>query len=150
MGQPKNRNKKNTAWLWIVLHLMLAVYALSTVFSKFAAQEEHLTFRFFLFYGLVILLLGLYAIGWQQIIKRLPLTVAYANKAVSVIWGCIYGMIFFKEKLNTGKIIGGLLVVAGVVLFALSDTYEKTTGSVNDKTDDKIADDIDKTEGEGV
>lgn len=150
MGQSKNRNKKNTAWLWIVLHLMLAVYALSTVFSKFAAQEEHLTFRFFLFYGLVILLLGLYAIGWQQIIKRLPLTVAYANKAVSVIWGCIYGMIFFKEKLNTGKIIGGLLVVAGVVLFALSDTYEKTTGLVNDKTDDKIADDIDKTEGEGV
>lgn len=150
MGQPKNRNKKNTTWLWIVLQLMLAIYSLSGVFSKFASQEEHLTFRFFLFYGLVILLLGLYAVGWQQIIKRLPLTVAYANKAVSVIWGCIYGMIFFKERLNTGKIIGGLIVIAGVVLFALSDTYEKTTGSVNSETDDKIADDIDKMEGEGV
>ena len=146
----KPNEKKRSAWLWIVLHVMLAVYALSTVFSKYAAQEEPMSIKFFLFYGLVLLLLALYAIGWQQIIKRLPLTVAYANKAVSVIWGCIYGVIFFSEKITIGKVTGSLLVIAGVILFAFSDTYGETTESVNAGSDDIIAGDIDKPDGEGV
>lgn len=122
----KTQQNKGRIMIWVVLHVMLAIYALSGVCSKFAAQEELLSFRFCLFYGFLILLLGLYAIGWQQIIKRMPLTQAYANKAVSVVWACIYGVMFFQEKITVGKVCGGLLTIAGVVLFALSD---KETGS---------------------
>lgn len=119
------KRKKGGALIWIVLHTMLAVYALSAVFTKMASQEEPFSFKFFLFYGLLLLLLGLYAIGWQQIIKRMPLTAAYANKAVGVIWACIYGVIFFSEKITPGKIISGILTIAGVILFALADNNEE-------------------------
>lgn len=117
----KKQQNKSRVVIWVVLHVMLAIYALGGVCSKFAAQEEFLSFRFCLFYGLLIFLLALYAIGWQQIIKRMPLTQAYANKAVSVVWACIYGVLFFQEKITLGKVCGGLLTIAGVVLFALSD-----------------------------
>ncbi len=156
-----NQNKKSTsALIWVLLHILLAVYALSSVFSKMAAGEEFLSFRFCLFYGLLLLLLGLYAIGWQQIIKRLPLTVAYANKAVSVVWACIYGVFFFQEKLTMGKFIGGLLTIAGVILFALSDKEAesaenqqisaKSTNAVNTENPDKITPDTKKDQEEGI
>ena len=109
------------ALVWIGLHALLAVYSLTSVFSKLAAGQEFLSLPFCLYYGAVIVLLGVYAIGWQQVIKRLPLTAAYANKAVTVVWGFIYGILFFKEAVTPMKVIGLLTVVAGVVLFALSD-----------------------------
>ncbi len=109
----------------VVLHVMLMLYSMSGIFSKLAAQEKFLSFRFCLFYGAIILLLGLYAIGWQQIIKRLPLTTAFANKAVSVVWGIVWGCLIFKESITIGKIIGAILVVSGVVLYAYSDDNEK-------------------------
>lgn len=116
---------KSKVRVLIVLHIMLMLYSVSGIFSKLAAQEAFLSFRFCLFYGGIILLLGLYAIGWQQIIKRLPLTTAFANKAVSVVWGIIWGCLIFKESITVGKIIGAILVVSGVVLYAYSDNDRK-------------------------
>ena len=107
------------------LHILLAVYSLSSVFSKLAAQEPFLSVRFCLYYGAVIGLLFLYAIGWQQVIRRMPLTVAFANKAVTVVWGFIYGILFFQETATPLRIAGLVLVVAGVVLFAFADESEE-------------------------
>lgn len=105
----------------LVLHIMLMVYSTSGIFSKLAAGQPFLSFKWCLFYGGVIALLGMYAIGWQQIIKRLPLTTAFANKAVAVVWGLIWGLVFFHEEITLAKIVGVLLVVAGVVLYSKSD-----------------------------
>ncbi len=86
-----------------------------------AAKQDFLSFKFCFFYSLIILLLGLYAVGWQQIIKRLPLTTAFANKAVTVIWGLVWGRFFFAEPITIGKIVGVILVVIGIVVFAKAD-----------------------------
>ena len=77
--------------------------------------------RFCLYYGTVILLLGVYAIGWQQVIKRIPLTTAFANKAVTVVWGLVWGALFFHEAVTPGKLLGAVLVIAGVILFERAD-----------------------------
>ena len=74
-----------------------------------------------LLYGAEILILAFYAIGWQQFIKRMPLSAAYANKAVTVVWGCIWGVVFFQEQLSVGKIIGAVLVLAGIALYGYAD-----------------------------
>ena len=109
---------------YILLHILLAVYSLTSVFSKLAAQEEFLSLRFCLYYGGMILLLGVYAIGWQQVIKHLPLTEAFANKAVTVLWGFIYGILLFHEGVTVWKLVGLALIVAGIVLYAKSDPGE--------------------------
>ncbi|MCI6936056.1 MAG: DMT family transporter [Clostridiales bacterium] len=109
-----------------LLHLMLMIYSLSGICSKKAAEVPFLSLKFCLYYGIVILLLGFYAIGWQQIIKRLPLTTAFANKAVTVVWGIIWGAVFFHEKITLGKLLGAAIVIAGVVLYVLSDKQEES------------------------
>lgn len=110
------------------LHILLMVYSTSGIFSKLAAQETFLSFKFCLFYGAVIALLGIYAIFWQQIIKRLPLTTAFANKAVTVVWGIVWGIVFFHENVTFPKIVGAIFVIAGVVLYAKADGEEEAAG----------------------
>jgi drug/metabolite transporter (DMT)-like permease len=104
-----------------LLHIMLMIYSMSGICSKKAAGESFLSIRFCIYYSIIIILLGFYAIGWQQVIKRLPLTTAFANKAVTVVWGIVWGMVLFGESLTVGKIIGALLVVCGVVMYSYSD-----------------------------
>lgn len=104
-----------------VLHIMLMFYSMSGIFSKLASQQKFLSVKFCFFYLCIIGLLGLYAVGWQQIIKRLPLTTAFANKAITIVWGIIWGALFFHESITVGKIIGALMVVLGVVMYAKAD-----------------------------
>ncbi len=109
---------------YVLLHILLLVFSLSSVCSKLAAGETFMSFRFVVLYGCVILLLGIYAIFWQQIIKKMPLTAAYANRAVTVFWGMVWGLLIFKEKITFGKAAGAALVIGGIILFAVSDRGE--------------------------
>lgn len=107
-------------WL-VLLHIELLLFSLGGVCTKMAAQQEFLSFWFFFWYGLVILTLGVYAIVWQQIIKHLPLVTAYANKAVGIVWGILWGLIFFGEQLKWNMIVGAVIVIIGVVLVVRAD-----------------------------
>ena len=107
---------------FLILHLIIALYSLTGVFTKIAGTFPFLSLKFVLCYGGIIAALGIYAIGWQQIIKKIPLTTAFANKAFTVVWGLIFGVIFFKESVSFGKILGIAMVVFGVILFAGADT----------------------------
>ena len=117
--------QKNKVKTFLILHFMLMIYSLSGVCSKMAAKQRFLSSKFLLYYGGIILLLGFYAIVWQQIIKRLALTTAFANKVVTIVWGIIWGMIFFQEKVSLRQIIGALIVIVGVVVYAIADSEIK-------------------------
>ena len=117
--------------LYLALHIFLMIYATSSIFSKLAAGKPFMSLPFIFLYGMQILLLAFYAIGWQQFIKRMPLSVAYANKAVSVIWGCVWGVLIFHEHLTAGKIIGGVLVLIGIAMYGYSEGEEEESESVN-------------------
>ena len=98
------------------LHLLLLVYSLSGIFSKLASKEIFLSTKFLLFYGVVLTLLFCYAIVWQQVIKRMSLTTAYANKAVLVIWGMVWGNLIFQEAISVQMILGAIIILVGVYL----------------------------------
>lgn len=107
----------------IILHIILALFSVGGIFSKLAAGEEALSMRWIMYYGAVLFILFIYAIAWQQIIKKMPIVTAYANKAVMVIWGIVWGLIFFKEAITVPKIIGAVIIIAGVYLVVTGDEY---------------------------
>lgn len=108
--------EKKSALPYIMLHLLLLVYSCCGILSKTAASKDFLSVEWCFFYGIMIFLMGIYAILWQQILKKLPLNVAFSNKAVTLIWSMLWGVIFFKETLSITNIIGAVIVLAGVIL----------------------------------
>ena len=116
--------RKTEKWVFPALHLLLLLFSLTTVLSKLAAGEEFLSPRFCLFFGGEFVLLGIYALGWQQILKRLPLTLAYTNKAVTLVWSMVFGVLLFHETVSLRQVLGCALAVAGVVLFVRADGEE--------------------------
>lgn len=99
---------------FIFLHIILFVYSLGAIFSKMASKQEFLSLKFIFFYGIVLAILAFYAIMWQQVLKQMNLVTAYANKAVTVIWGLIWGTLIYKENISIFNIIGALIIIFGV------------------------------------
>ena len=99
-----------------ILQLVIAIYTLSTVFAKFASGEEFLSFKFILFYGIEMLILGLYAIIWQQLIKKFDISVAYANKAMGLLWSIIWAILIFNDTITIKNIRGVIIVIIGTII----------------------------------
>ena len=106
---------------YIYLHVLLFLLSFSGVFSKLAAQNEFLSIKFCVFYGISIVILGIYAIFWQQILKKFSLTTAFINKAIIIVWGIIWGVLIFNEELKINMIIGAIIVFIGIYLVVISD-----------------------------
>ena len=100
----------------LMLQAVVVIYTLSSVVAKFATGQELFSFSFFVFYGLEILILGIYAILWQQMIKRFDLSVAYANRAMALLWSAIWAIVLFHDTLALKQILGIAFVVLGTVI----------------------------------
>lgn len=118
----KTRNMmSNKLKYYIALHVELLLFSLGGVCTKLAGQNKFLSFWFIFFYGLVILNLGVYAIVWQQIIKKLPLNTAYSNKAITIVWGILWGLVFFQEQIKWNMLLGAAIVILGVIVVVRAD-----------------------------
>ena len=109
----------------IILHLFLAIYSLTGVASKFAAQCEFMSKEFIIYYGIVLFGLFLYACAWQQIIKHMPLVTAYANRGVTVIWGIMWGYFLFAVQITVRKVLGAVIIICGIVFIVTEDAKEE-------------------------
>ena len=112
----ENNNKQSSIRYYIALHIELFIFSFGGVCTKMASGYEFLSFGFIAWYSLLILNLGIYAIVWQQIIKHLPLTTAYANKAITIVWGILWSCLFFHEEITWHMILGAVIVIIGVML----------------------------------
>lgn len=110
------KDKKKFIKNIIILQVIILIYSLSTVTAKFASNEEFLSLKFILFYGLEIFILGVYAILWQQIIKKFEISVAYANRAMSLLWSIVWAIVFFGEQITLKNVIGVIIVIIGTII----------------------------------
>ncbi len=101
--------------LYLALHAGFFLSSLSGLCAKLAGRQEE-TWKFFAWYMADLALMGIYAVVWQQILKRLPLTVAYANKPVGLIWAMIWGSLIFQERITLKMLAGAAIIFAGIYL----------------------------------
>jgi len=106
---------------YLYLHGLLLLYSFGGVCSKAAGEAEFLSAGFMICYGILLSILVFYAIAWQQMLRRLPLITAYASKAVTIIWGMLFGNIMFQEAVTGRHILGALVIMAGILLVEGAD-----------------------------
>ena len=103
---------------YIQLHLNILLFSLTSVFSKAASVQYNkprlMIPLLYLFLFLMVANCGIYAITWQQVIKKFSLSTAYANKSVYLLWSQIWAVLIFHENLSIQNIIGILVVLFGV------------------------------------
>ena len=103
---------------YIQLHLNILLFSLTSVFSKMASVQYNRhglgSIWLYVFLALMIGNCGIYAIAWQQVIKKFSLSTAYANKSVYLLWSQIWAVVIFHENLSVRNIIGILVVLTGV------------------------------------
>ncbi len=100
----------------ICLQGAVLIYSLTTVISKLVSNYDFLSKEFMLLYFFDFAVLGIYAVLWQQLLKRFELSIAYANKAMTLLWSLLFSVALFKESVTIPKIIGVFLVIAGTIV----------------------------------
>lgn len=112
----------------IKLQAVVVVYTFASFFSKLASGEAFLSTKFILFLGLELVVLFLYALLWQQVIKKTELSVAYANREMYLLWSLLWAVLFFHNEVTPANIAGCLLVIAGTFVITGEDRKAEDDG----------------------
>lgn len=100
----------------VLLQAVVIFYTVSGVMSKEASASDGNLPRFLFFFGMEFVVLGVYAVLWQQMIKRFELSVAYANRSMAVVWSMVWAVVFFHDTITPQNIAGVALVTAGTLI----------------------------------
>ncbi len=117
----KERKKTRIKWKELAaLQLIVFVYSLISMLSKCVSMEIR---KYGFFSGQVLLgltgfflALAVYAFFWQKILKKVELSVAYANKAAGLLWTLVWSAFFFGEQVTFKNVAGLLVICAGVLM----------------------------------
>ena len=120
-------NKKNifSVRSFLFMHASFLVYCIYPLLGKIATKYPLLSFQFIALYCVVFAVLFVYALMWQQVLKKISLTTAIANKSITIIWGMIFGLLFFGEKISVKMIIGAILILTGIFVLSTDKSEEK-------------------------
>ncbi|MBQ6470019.1 MAG: EamA family transporter [Lachnospiraceae bacterium] len=110
------REKKKISIISIlVIQAAVVIFTMSGICAKFSSRFAVMSPKFLLFIFLELAALGVYAVFWQQIIKRFDLSLAYANRATSIFWSMIWAALLFGEGVTLKNIIGVIVIFAGIM-----------------------------------
>lgn len=101
-----------------ILLLVYLFYSTVSLATKFTSLQEFLSLKYFLGLAIVVAMLGVYAIIWQQVLKRIELTTAYMFKGTSLVFVLLFSALIFNETITVWNIVGASLIVGGIVWFA--------------------------------
>ena len=82
------------------------IYSCTGIFTKLASMQE----------TLVILTMGVYAILWQLILKRVDLAKAYLFKSLTVIFALFFAWSIFGEDITFKNMLGCAFIVSGIII----------------------------------
>ncbi len=116
----------------VKLQAVVLIYTFASIFAKLASGEIFFSVTFFLFAGAELIALFLYALVWQQVMKKTELTVAYANREMYLLWSLLWAAAFFHEKITAANMIGCILVIVGTVVITADDADKEEKGKETD------------------
>lgn len=94
------------------------LYALEPIAAKMTSLQEWTTLPFWLGFGAILGILGLYAILWQQLLKRIQLSVAYMFRGSTLIYVMVLSAIILGESITMYNCLGAVMIVSGIILYS--------------------------------
>ena len=100
----------------LILCVSIAIYSTSGIFSKLASGYDFLSMSYIVCLGGVICVLGVYAVLWQMMLKKVPLNQAYLFRSLGLVYGLCIAHFLFHENITIQNITGCCLVLTGMLV----------------------------------
>ena len=94
------------------------LYSCVSLLTRSAAEYAFLSPGYLAYVAAAVAVLAIYAVLWQQIIKRMPISDAYMFKGSTIIFVMILAHLIFGEAITLTNIIGAVLIIGGMAIFA--------------------------------
>lgn len=113
-------DKKRNVYLLAIVAIVFE--SLSSSVLKMSRPYPFLSPMYLFWFGVAICIMGLYAVAWQLLLERLPLTTAYLRKGLTYVLIFIWAKVFFNETITPQQIVGIIIIIAGMVV-SMSDDH---------------------------
>ena len=118
-------------WYIFLLIAINFLYACVSIFTKYASQQEFMSWNYMLSIIGAVGVMGLYAVLWQQVLKRIELSIAYMFKGTSIIFVMLFAYVLFGEQITWNNILGAVIIIIGIVLFAYNSKSSPLTSNLS-------------------
>ena len=110
---------KSITWRPVLSLLgVFLLYSFEPIIAKLTSQQSLDSVAVWLGLGGIFGVLGVYAILWQQLLKRIPLSTAYMFRGSTLIYVLILSVLLLGDSITTFNGIGAGMIVIGIILFA--------------------------------
>ena len=96
------------------------LYACVGICTKMAALQDAFSWPYLLWFVGAVAIIALYAVLWQQILRRIELSTAYMFKGTTLIFTMLIAALLFGEAITVPNIIGSVIIITGITLLARS------------------------------
>ena len=110
-------NKRN---LYLLAILAIVFESLSSSVLKIGGRYDFLSPMYLFWFCVAVGIMGVYAVAWQLILERLPLTTAYLRKGLTYVLIFVWAAVLFHETITLKQVIGMAVIVVGMVV-SMSD-----------------------------
>ena len=108
----------------LLMYINFIIFSLGSAIASYAGFYPLISFVAIGLYALSFGTLAIYAILWQQVLKKMPLSVAFISKTITIPLGMLWGWLLFGEVINLNMIIGVIVIVAGVIIMIRGENHE--------------------------
>lgn len=119
---------------WIIYLVLIGInllYACVSLFTKYASQHEFMSWNYMLWLVGAVGVMGVYAVLWQQVLKRIELSMAYMFKGTSIVFVMLLAYVLFGEQITWNNILGAIIIIVGIVLFAYDPKSSPLTSNLS-------------------
>ena len=89
--------------------------------TKYTSLQNFMSLSYIISLTCVLFFMSLYALSWQQIIKRMPISDAYMFKGTSIVFVLLLSAWLFDEIITLQNVVGSFIIILGIALFAKAD-----------------------------
>ena len=100
------------------LLVIYLIYSCVGILTKYASMQEFLSLQYCAFFIGSICIMAIYAVLWQQIIKRIDVSTAYMFKGTTIVFIMLFAYLLFQEPITWNNIIGSIIIISGITLYA--------------------------------
>lgn len=94
------------------------LYACVGICTKMAAMQPTGSWPYLLWFASAVAIIAVYALLWQQVLRRIELSTAYMFKGTTLIFTMLIAALLFGEVITVTNIIGSAIIICGIVLLA--------------------------------